>query len=175
MLMMWTTQIFSPGPARVGKIGKNFVLPRSVPVKVIVAGSICATIAGIVGALFVAVFSFLPSFTVIGVAVMSGATAGGFLVMFEPWKGEGINRVAMVRTQALMSTRSLVCPGSGLPAKYHDDIGTLACPQCGRAHNAHDQITPKHQWRRRVYLGVAPIPHPVTGEIDVIAGSASPE
>ena len=173
MLMMWTTPIFSPGPARVGRIGKHFVLPRSVPVNVLVAGFICGILGLMVGLLFAKIFWFLSTFTVVVVTMMSGATAGGFLVTFKPWKGEGINRVAMVRTQALMSTRSLVCPGSGLPAKYHDDIGTLACPQCGRAHNARDQITPQHQWRRRVYLGVAPIPHPVTGEIDVIAGSVS--
>ena len=172
--MMWTTPIFQPGPARVGKIGNNFVLPRSVPVNVLVAAPICATLGLIVGLLFVKVFSFLPTFYVAGFATMTGGTAGAFLVTFKPWKGESINRVAMVRTQALMSTKSLVCPGSGLPAKYHDDIGTLACPQCGRAHNARDQITPKHQWRRRVYLGIAPIPHPVTGEVDIIAGSTSP-
>lgn len=170
MFMMWTTKIFNPGPPRIGRISKNIVLPRSVPLPALLAGG-GGAIVGLFGGLIVGAFPFLDTSIAAASGAGIGAALGIALVTAQPWEGEYINRVVSVRLMAYVSSKRLACPGSGMPAVHDEDIGSLACPYCGRSHSAYEQITPEHLWRRRMYNGMKPIPHPLTGEVQIIPGS----
>ena len=167
---MWTTKVFNPGPPRIGRLSKNIVLPRSVPLPALLAGAGGALLGLLLG-LLVSVIPFIDVGLAGGVGTGLGAALGVGLVTIQPWEGEYINRIVSVRLMAYISSKRLACPGSGMPAVHDEDIGSLACPYCGRAHSSYEQITPEHVWRRRVYLGMQPIPHPPTGEVRIVPGS----
>ena len=169
--MLWVTKVFNPGPQRIGRITSNFVLPRSVALPNMIAGAVGGAFGLAGGLLMLPMLLQLDPFT----SAITGAGLGGgcgvLLVTLKPWQGEHVHRVAAVHATALTSTKTMTCPGSGLPAMYADDMGTLSCPECGRAHSSADMITPRHEWRRRVYLGVMPVQTPQTGEVKLVPGS----
>lgn len=170
MLMLWVTKVFHPGPPRIGRITKNVVLPRSVPLPVLVASAVGGAF-GLVAGIVAGSLLQMPVLTTALLGMVGGGFACILLVTAQPWQGEHVHRVAAVRAAAFASTKSLVCPGSGLPSVYADDVGTLVCSECGRAHSSSELITPQHHWRRRAYVGVMPIPHPVLGDVEIVSGS----
>lgn len=170
MLMMWVTKVFHPGPPRIGRLTSNIVLPRSVPLPSLAAGAVGGGGGLIVGLVAGSVLP-MSSLTTALLGMVGGGFVCNLLVTAKPWQGEHLHRVAAVRAAAFASTKSMVCPGSGLPSVYADDVGTLVCSECGRAHSSSELITPNHHWRRRAYLGVMPIPHPVLGEVEIVSGS----
>lgn len=171
MLMMWVTKVFNPGAPRIGQITRNFVLPRSVAVPDLLGGILGGLIGiGVGVALDPLLLDDVITSVILGAGC--GGTVGVMLVNLRPWQGEHIHRVAAVRAMALSTARTLICPGSGLPARHSGDLGTLACPECGRGHSSTEPITPRHEWRRRVYLGMMPIPPPIIGEVEITPGSS---
>ncbi len=84
-MMIAATKILRPPEARIGKIGNNITLPRTVPLKTAIAGAVGAVI-GIPFALFI--FSGPVE------AVIFGGIFGGFCgvaaVSYSPLKGESL-------------------------------------------------------------------------------------
>ena len=172
MLMLWVTKVFHTGPPRVGRLSKNIVLPRSIPLPVFGAVPLGALLGLAVAAPLIPLLGrFMPTARIVAFAMMLGGTAGVLLVTFQPWRGEHIHRVAAVRASAFASAKVLVCPGSGMPTAHSDDVGTLVCCECGSVFGSSELFAPQHQWRRRVYVGMKPIPPPTTGEVWVVSGS----
>ena len=172
MLMLWVTKVFHTGPTRVGRLSKNIVLPRSVPLPVIAAVPVGALLGLICGLLLAPLLDWLTdSATIIGTLMILGGALSAALVSFQPWRGEHVHTVAAVRFQALTSAKSLICPGAGMPTVRSEDVGTLVCCECGRVFSSAELFAPTHQWRRRVYVGMQPIPPPATGEVQIISGS----
>ena len=173
MLMLWVTKVFHTGPARVGRLSKHIVLPRTVPLPVVMAtpAGFAVGLAG--GFLLIGLLGLEGSAaTRTGMlSAIGGAGAAALLVTAQPWRGEHVHRVAAVRAMALASQRTLICPGSAMPTLRSDETGTLVCCECGRVFGASAEFAPEHQWRRRVYLGMKPIPHPITGDVQIVSGS----
>ena len=171
MLMLWVTKVFNPGAPRIGRLTRNLVLPRTVALPDLV-GAAVGGIGGMVAGLMLGPMLGMDPITSAGLGLGVGGLLVVTLVKAQPWQGEHVHRVAAVRAMAFASAKTLMCPGSGLPATYSDSLATLVCGECGLAHSSADKITPRHEWRRRVYLGIMPIPPPMTGEIVVVPGSA---
>ena len=170
--MLWVTKVFHPGAPRVGKLSKNITLPRSVPLPVVFAVPVGGALGAVGGIALDPVLGLVwPRARVIMISATIGAGLATLLVSVQPWRGEHVHRVAAVRAMAFASARLLMCPGSGLPAAYSEEAGTLVCSECGRVFGDANVFTPQHQWRRRVYLGMKPIPVPTTGEVHMTAGS----
>src|SRR4051812_44795594 len=84
-VMLAATQVMRPGRTRIGKIGGNLTLPRTV--------SLISLIAGGIGALVGAVFGLGfggGSMTGLMYGAGFGGAAGVFIVTFEPLKGESM-------------------------------------------------------------------------------------
>ena len=111
--MMWVTKVFNPGAPRIGQITKNLVLPRSVAIPNLIGATLGGFI-GLLGGLMLGPLLMGDIFTSMILGGGIGGTVGVVLVLAQPWQGEHIHRVAAVRTMALASARTLMCPGSGL-------------------------------------------------------------
>ena len=168
--------MFHSGSPRVSRLTKNVVLPRSIPLPVFIAAPVglmlgfigFKTLQSVLGWLGFA-GSDLSLFQNVFIAVGGGLAT--LLVAAEPWRGEHVHRVAAVRAAAIATTKKLLCPGSALPTVYSDEAGTLICVECSRIFTNEHLLAPQHDWSRRVYLGMKPIPHPITGEVHFISGS----
>lgn len=174
MLMLWVTKVFHTGPTRVGKLSKNIILPRSIPLPTLAAGIIGVPTGYVVSLFMRPLISWMdPVMTtrLSGLSAVLGGALAVLLVTFQPWRGEGIHTVAAVRASAFASAKTMMCPGSGMPTTRSEDVGTLICCECLRVFSASETFAPPHQWRRRVYVGMQPIPPPVTGEVRIVAGS----
>ena len=177
VLMLWTTKVFHAGPPRVSRLTKNIVLPRSIPLPAFVATpvgvalgyAVFGVLKGLLGWLPFAGSADLEALKQLFV-VLGGGTAA-VLATAQPWRGEHVHRVAAVRAAAIATTRRLLCPGSAMPTVYSGEVGTLTCCECRRVFTDAQLFAPQHEWSRRVYLGMRPIPHPTTGEVHVVSGS----
>lgn len=94
-VMIAATRIINPPPARIGQIGSNFTLPRTVPLKAVVAGAIGIAVGVPIGAL-------LGSAQSIIIAMIVGAAVGVGAVTIQPAKGENLLQwlTALVRGRA---------------------------------------------------------------------------
>lgn len=172
MLLLWVTKVFHRGLPRVGRISKNIALPRSVPLPILFAVPVGAMLGYIASGLLRSMFSWLPFIdTLVRLLIILGVGILVILVTAQPWRGEYVHRVAAVKTTAFATAKVLMCPGSSMPSVRSDESGTFVCGMCGQIFGSSEIFTPPHQWRRRVYLGMKPIPPPITGEVEIIAGS----
>lgn len=177
MLMLWTTKVFHAGPPRVSRLTKNIVLPRSIPLPAFVATPVGVALGYMAFGALKSLFDWLPFMSFVSLdtfqqlfIVLGGAT-GAVLATAQPWRGEHVHRVAAVRAAAISTTKKLLCPGSAMPTVYSDEAGTLICCECRQIFTDAHLFAPQHEWSRRVYLGMKPIPHPTTGEVHIISGS----
>jgi hypothetical protein len=93
--MLVATEALKPPELRIGKIGENFTLPRTVRVASLVAGGA----GGFTGVVFVSVF---VGMTLSGVlyGFILGALLGTALISYSPLRGESLGRWAMLRFKA---------------------------------------------------------------------------
>jgi hypothetical protein len=86
-VMLVATEALKPPKLRVGKIGENFTLPRTVPAAALVSASFF-------GLVFIGIFGGFVGYTV--QTVMYSAVVGGgfgvFLVSYSPMRGESLAR-----------------------------------------------------------------------------------
>jgi hypothetical protein len=85
--MLVATEALRPPKLRVGKIGQNFTLPRTVPAAALVVGSLLALV-------FVGLFGALVGYSVQSVmySAVVGASLGVLLVSYSPMQGESLAR-----------------------------------------------------------------------------------
>ena len=169
MIMLCCTKALRPGLPRIGKLGDNFVLPRTIHVPSLLGAFVGAMIFGVGSLAMLAPALGAATAGMGGTAV--GVLMGIMIVQWRPWSGEHIGRVAIVRMFALTSTVSAVCPGSGRLARYDIDSGQNLCSRCGLVVEPRDELTPSHKWRRRLYVGIAPVGEPITGPVRFVPGS----
>lgn len=81
--MLAATNMLRPPPARIGKIGRDFTLPRSVPVK-----NLVGAIVGAVGSLFLTAVT--GSLQIMLFGLFLGGGAGVLAVTWSPMKGESL-------------------------------------------------------------------------------------
>lgn len=83
--MLVATEALQPPKLRIGKLGNNFSLPRTVPLISLVAGALGALLS-------IAVFSALAGWSLAKVSYSGvvGAVIGVFLVTYSPLRGESL-------------------------------------------------------------------------------------
>ena len=167
MLMLSCTDSLRPGLGRIGKLGDNITLPRTVDAYSAIGAVVGAFVGGFVG--FLVPF-FHKATTVVGVGGV-GLLIGVMVVQARPWAGEHIGRVAVVRFRARAGVVTSSCPGSGRLSGYVAETGQHICSRCGFVVEPDEGLSPAHQWRRRLYTGIMPVPHPQTGPIEFCYGS----
>ena len=86
-VMLAATSMLRPPPARIAKLGEDFILPRSVPVKSLIGGVVGLFIGLVLYFLIVVpIFGFMLEFMLI---VIGGLTAIGVMIVnWSPLKGE---------------------------------------------------------------------------------------
>ena len=106
-VMLAATTMLRPPPTRIAKLGDNFVLPRSVPLKSLIGGIVGFFIGLVVYFLF---FVFFLGFTLeIMLFVIGGFTAGGVsIVNWSPLKGENWATWASLRVGTASRGRVLI-------------------------------------------------------------------
>ena len=168
MLMLSCTKILRPGLPRIGKLGKNIVLPRTVDLASLLGG-----VGGFLAGLAFGAVVGRPIFgssAVFGFA-MGGVPLGLLLVRWRPWRGEHIGRVALVRSRAALRTRPTTCPGSGRLPLFDAATARWSCQRCGLLLEPETGLAPRHQWRRRLYVGMQEVAMPETGPVRIVSGS----
>ena len=168
MMMLCCTKVLRPGLPRLGKLGNNIVLPRTVDLASLLGG-----MGGFFVGLPVGLLIARPLFGGMGVlgAGMIGIVLGLGAVQWKPWKGEHLGRVAITRGVAAIRTRPAVCPGSSRLPIFDEVTGRHACATCGLMLELEDGLSPQHQWRRRFFVGVQEVAMPQTGPMVFVAGS----
>lgn len=85
--MLVATEALRPPKLRIGKIGQNFTLPRTVAASALIAGGVLAIVS-------IGIFCSLVGYSVQSVmyAGVVGAALGVFLVSYSPMKGESLAR-----------------------------------------------------------------------------------
>ena len=169
MLMLSCTKVLRPGLPRLGKIGDNFVLPRTIHLPSLFGGMGGGLIGLMVGLLIVGPLVGGMT-TAFGVACI-GALAGIWLVSWQPWKGENIGRVAIVRARAITGSVKTVCAGSARLPDYDSAGGQFICKQCALVVELEDDLVPMHDWKRRLYTGIMEVQMPQTGVKRIVPGS----
>lgn len=101
--MLAATSVLNPGPARISRLGPGIKLPRTVPIRTLIA-----TGCGIIGGL-------IPTLIVLGAEVRSmfiaaalGGTAGWVLVTYSPLQGESMGRWIGLEASALRTRRMTI-------------------------------------------------------------------
>ena len=169
MLMLSCTKVLRPGLPRIGKLGEHFVLPRTIPLAEALGALGGAIIGGLVGALFLQ--KAVPGGTTIFGAVAAGVLGGMFIVKWQPWKGEHIGIVTMVRARALLHTHKMTCPGGSRLPLLDEVGGQFMCKRCSLVVELKDDLVPPHEWKRRLRIGIMDVPLPQTGVIEMVSGS----
>ena len=106
-VMIAATTMLRPPPTRIAKLGDNFVLPRSVPLKSLVGGLVGFFLGLIVYFLFFVLF--LGFSLEIMLIVIGGFTAGGVsIVNWSPLKGENWATWASLRVGSASRGRVLI-------------------------------------------------------------------
>ena len=123
-VMIAATKIIKPPPARIGSIGGNITLPRTVEVRKLAAGGVGAG----VGVMLSAAFGSLQF-------VLFGAIIGGFvgvaLMSWSPSKGEtflqwiGVNAVARARQKRLRYGGDTVAVYIGVARLHRVNLGSV--------------------------------------------------
>lgn len=85
--MLVATEALRPPKLRIGRLGNNFTLPRTVPAAALISGALCALVA-------VGLFGAVVGYTVTSVAysALVGALIGVALVTYSPLRGESLLR-----------------------------------------------------------------------------------
>lgn len=160
--MLVCTRLLRPGPARIGSLGKNVHLPRSVQVNVLIAGAIMMVPGLIVG---VILSKIAGGITTIVVGAAAGAFAGYMMVSWSPYRRESLVKYAAVTLQSRQGRVTLTCDGVGeRAADVTADVGT--CRTCRQEVPVKpDGTTKRHEIRRKVFVGLCPLPEVVVGEV----------
>ena len=170
-MMLWTTKVFRPGGARVARLSTNIVLPRSGSVSGLL-GAVLGCGVGVLLGLAVSAVAPVNLATAVMCGAMFGGAAGVALVVARPWAGEHTGRVAAVRLQATLGARRSTCPGSGRLPHVDDRTGVASCRECGVVcADSESKVAAEHEWRRRLYSGMKPVPDAYYGAVDVVWGS----
>ena len=169
MLMLSCTDVLRPGLGRVGQLTENFILPRTVSVLSAIGGAVGGIVGALLGATVLAPVVDGSS-TVVGAAFM-GMMLGVWMINWRPWKGEHAGRVVWVRTRSLLGRSTRLCPGSSRLAHYNQASAQDICTRCSLVVDLKDGLVPSHEWKRRLYDGIMPIPMPQTGVIRFTFGS----
>lgn len=91
-VMLSCTTLLRPGPSRVGSLGANITLPRTVKTSSLIAGGI----GGVAGLLLFAPFAALFGLNALIVGAAVGGFAGIGLTSWSPLRGESFSTWAMV-------------------------------------------------------------------------------
>jgi hypothetical protein len=100
--MLAATNMLRPPPARIGKISKDFALPRSVPVKNLVGA------AGGVVLLAIFVLPFLPNFEGLVITLAGGSFLGVLAVTWSPIKGESLLKWAELQADSRRKSKVVI-------------------------------------------------------------------
>ena len=169
MVMVFCTKIMRPGWGRIGKISENIVLPRTVSTASAVGGLVGAVIGALVGILVVQYA--LDDFTAVMGSMAMGCMIGVALVGWEPWRGEHLGWVALTKLRAFQTVRKMQCPGASRLPVLDVSTGQYSCPECALIVEPEDDLTPTHEWKRRMYMGIMAVETPQTGEIMIVPSS----
>jgi hypothetical protein len=173
--MLAATQLLRPGSARIGSLSKNITLPRAVQVSHVL-GVLAGAIPGLlIGVPLAGLFGGL---TTVALCMALGGGVGYLAVTWSPWQRESLATFAVVSAQSRSGRVDMRCPGSGERSLIGEDddvgIGEGRCPSCGRRDKIdHDGNIAIHDIRRRVWIGVCPLPRVAMGETRVV-GAAVP-
>lgn len=162
--MLVCTPLLRPGPARIGSLGKNVHLPRSVQVNVAVASGIMLIPGLLVGFLL---SKIAGGFTMIALGGCAGIAAGYFIVSWSPFRRESLLKYAQVTMASRQGRVALVCEGSGSTAMdITADVGT--CPTCRQEIAIKpDRSCKRHEVRRKVFVGLCPLQEVIVGEVQM--------
>lgn len=173
MRCMIVTGVLRPGAPRIGSIGNNIQLPRSVPLP--------SLLAGIAGALVMLPFAVLLNAVtgagggaaLVFVVLLSGggALAGVWLVTWQPWAGESVRRAVWVAAGTYARRRSHMCPGSAQPLIVDEMTGERYCVACETAPPDVDGCAGWHDVRRELYIGLQRIEPSVLGPVRFTPGN----
>lgn len=122
--MLAATNMLRPPPARIGKIGRNITLPRSVAVKDVVGGAV-----GIV-VLSIFVLPFFPDFTGLLVSVAGGGALGVLAVTWSPIKGESLWKWVTLQAETRKTGRVII---NGKEVRAYIGMAPLRWSTAGRA------------------------------------------
>jgi len=154
-VMLAATTMLRPPPTRIAKLGDNFVLPRSVPLKSLVGGIVGFFIGLVVYFLF---FVFFLGFTLeIMLIVIGGFTAGGVsIVNWSPLKGENWATWASLRVGAASKGRVLI---DGQEVRAYVGIAPLPYSAAGlvELQSASEEVMPGSVDDRGASLSVSQI------------------
>ena len=160
--MLVCTPLLRPGPARIGSLGKNVHLPRSVQVNVAVASLIMLFPGLMIGFLL---SKIAGGFTMIALGGCAGAFAGYLIVSWSPFRRESLLKYAQVTMASRQGRVALQCEGSGTTAlDITADVGTCAVCRQEIAIKP-DRTCKRHEIRRKVFVGLCPLPEVVVGEV----------
>lgn len=121
-VMLVATNMMRPPPTRIGKIGKDFVLPRTIPVLSLIGGVIGSIFGLMIGLLF-------GSFQGILMGILFGAALGVGAVTLSPIKGESLGKWLGLSAASMRAAKVEI---DGEAAKVFIGIAPLAYTAAGR-------------------------------------------
>lgn len=139
-VMLAATTMLRPPPTRIAKLGDNFVLPRSIPLKSLVGGAAGLLLGVIIYFLFFVVFiGFSLEMMLI---VVGGCAAGGIaIVNWSPLKGENWATWASLKVGSASRGRVLI---DGQEVRAYIGIAQLPYSAAGtvRVESAAEEVLP---------------------------------
>lgn len=127
-VMLAATTMLRPPPARIAKLGDNFVLPRSIPLKSAAGGAAGLFIGIVIYFLFVVTifgFMFETLFLVIGAFTAAGAT----IVNWSPLRGENWTTWATLKVGMASRGRVII---DGQEVRAYIGVAPLPYSAAGR-------------------------------------------
>ena len=169
-MMLCATKVLRPGLGRIGTLGSHIVLPRTVDLSSLL-GATAGSIFGILVGAFIVLRVVDSPAAILGCG-MVGGFVGMWLVQWQPWRGENVGRVALVRAVAFRGRSKTVCPGTWSLPFFSEATGETLCPRCNLLVVANkDGLVDAHRWKRRVFIGLREVPSPPTGPIRFVQSS----
>lgn len=169
MLCLFVTGVLRPDAPRIGSLGSNIQLPRSLPL-IPTLGTVAGALVGaVVGLVVAAVIGGSPMIVTLVSASMFGY--GGLMaVTYQPWRGESLRKVVWVTAKQRRLRQRHLCPGSTQPTDESE-----RCVVCDEQLRTVEGFAPYHTWLRAVYIGFQRIVPGLTGPVRVYEGNCSPD
>ena len=165
------TKLIYPAAPRIARLSSNVVLPRSIPLPNLLAGSLCGGLGMLLGGGFGFLLGAVPYGLLLGGVV--GVVAGIAIVQWRPWQGESVLRVVGVKLSTRRGKKWSMCPGSGGPALYDEELGTTVCVECLAAVESEEGLADLHLWHRQIFVGMMPVGAPENDAVTMRVGSVA--
>lgn len=163
-VMLATSKVLDPGPTRIGSLGKNVTLPRTVQLNVLIAGVICAVPGAVVG---VILSQIIGGFSMIVLGALAGGFVGYVLVSWSPFQNESLVRFFTVQARTRTDRIETDCEGQGQEGLDRSD-DTAICPSCYLEVEIDEYGDCKeHKIQRRFFVGICQLPRLIQGPVQI--------